>query len=112
MNRETLILFTRFPIKGRAKTRLIPRLGAEGAAQLQSEMTEHTLARVWPLTKRRNMKLEVRFEGGSKPDMRRWLGDGLSFVSQGHGDLGERISRASAEAFAAGSQSVVIIGAD
>ena len=112
MVRETLILFTRFPVAGRAKTRLIARLGAEGAAQLQREMTEHALARVWPLVKRRGVDLEIRFEDGSAADMRRWLGSRLSYVPQGSGDLGERMSRASAGAFAAGAHAVVIIGAD
>jgi rSAM/selenodomain-associated transferase 2/rSAM/selenodomain-associated transferase 1 len=112
MNRETLILFTRFPVAGHTKTRLSSRLGAEGAAHLQREMTEHVLARVWPLLKRRGVNLEVRFDSGSEADMRRWLGNGFSYVSQGNGDLGERMSRASTEAFAARAHAVVIIGAD
>jgi len=35
----SLVLFTRLPRPGRAKTRLIPALGAEGAAELQRRMT-------------------------------------------------------------------------
>ena len=112
MTRERLMLFTRFPMPGRAKTRLIPCLGAEGAAQLQREMTEYALARVWPLVKRRGMTLEVRFEDASEGEMRRWLGDGFSFAPQGNGDLGARMMLAMTEAFAAGAQAVVIIGAD
>src|ERR1051326_699546 len=112
MANERLILFTRFPVAGRAQTRLIARLRAEGAAQLQREMTEHTLARIWPLIERRKVKLEVRFEDGSREDMRRWLGNGLDYLPQGNGDLGERMARASAEAFEEGAQGVIIIGAD
>ena len=44
-----LILFTRFPTPGLTKTRLIPALGAEGAADLQRQMTEHTLSVMGPL---------------------------------------------------------------
>ncbi len=73
MSDETLILFTRYPRAGRTKTRLIPRLGADGAAQLQREMTEHTLGRIWPLVKRRRLNFEVRFEDGGRAEMRRWL---------------------------------------
>lgn len=112
MNREMLILFTRFPVAGRAKTRLIPRLGAEGAAQLQREMTEHVMTRVWPLIKRRGVKLEVRFEDGSQADMRRWLGRAFTFVAQSQGDLGERMLRATNQAFGTGVDAVVVIGAD
>jgi rSAM/selenodomain-associated transferase 2/rSAM/selenodomain-associated transferase 1 len=112
MIHERLILFTRFPVAGRAKTRLIRRLGAEGAAQLQREMAEHVLARAWPLVKRRGVNLEIRFEGGSAADMRRWLGNGFRFARQGDGDLGARMHRASMEAFDAGAHAVAIIGAD
>jgi glycosyltransferase A (GT-A) superfamily protein (DUF2064 family) len=42
-NSNHLIVFTRFPIHGKTKTRLIPALGAEGAAALQRQMTEHPL---------------------------------------------------------------------
>lgn len=112
MNREMLILFTRYPLAGRAKTRLIPLLGDEGAAQLQREMTEHVLARVWPLVKRRGVKLEVRFEDGSHSDMRQWLGNGLHFAAQGDGDLGARMTQATNDAFGARMAAVVVIGAD
>jgi len=112
MNRERLILFTRFPQPGRAKTRLIPCMGAEGSAQLQREMTEHALSRAWPVVKRRGVKLEVRFEDGSQADMRRWLGRAFTFVPQGQGDLGERMLRATNDAFRTGMDAVVVIGAD
>jgi rSAM/selenodomain-associated transferase 2/rSAM/selenodomain-associated transferase 1 len=107
-----IILFTRFPVAGRAKTRLLPHLGAEGAAQVQREMTEHVLARAWPLVKRRDVALEVRFEDGSHAAMRQWLGNGLRFAAQGDGDLGARMLRATNQAFEAGTESVIIIGAD
>lgn len=39
-----IIVFAREPIPGRAKTRLIPRLGAWGAARLQARLTRHAVA--------------------------------------------------------------------
>lgn len=39
----TVIVFARAPLPGRAKTRLIPRLGAWGAARLQARLTERAL---------------------------------------------------------------------
>lgn len=38
-----IAVFARAPIAGEVKTRLIPRLGAEGAASLQKALTERTL---------------------------------------------------------------------
>lgn len=44
-NTETAILvFARAPVAGAAKTRLMPLLGADGAAVLQGRLIEHTLA--------------------------------------------------------------------
>jgi rSAM/selenodomain-associated transferase 2/rSAM/selenodomain-associated transferase 1 len=41
-----------------------------------------------------------------------WLGAGVSYMPQGPGDLGERMTRAMTEAFDAGAGEVVIIGSD
>ena len=40
----TIAVFARAPVPGAAKTRLIPALGALGAAHLHTELTEHALA--------------------------------------------------------------------
>jgi hypothetical protein len=39
-----IIVFARAPVPGEAKTRLIPALGAEGAARLHARLVERTLA--------------------------------------------------------------------
>jgi rSAM/selenodomain-associated transferase 1 len=39
-----IIVFARAPLPGRAKTRLVPRLGEWGAARLQARLTRHALA--------------------------------------------------------------------
>lgn len=110
--RDQVIVFTRYPEPGKTKTRLIPALGPEGAATVQRQMTEHTLARIRELAKKRSVSVEVRYEGGSRRLMRRWLGQDLSYCRQGGGDLGARLNRAFCDAFAAGMERVVIMGAD
>ena len=42
--RTAILVFARAPVPGAAKTRLIPALGANGAASLQQQLTEHALA--------------------------------------------------------------------
>ncbi len=103
-----LILFTRFPEPGKTKTRLIPHLGAEGAAQLQKEMVEHTLKQARKI----GSGIEVRYTGGSLEKMRDWLGADLEYAEQGGGDLGERMERAFSEHFERGGERVVLIGSD
>jgi hypothetical protein len=41
----TVVVFAKAPVAGRVKTRLIPLLGARGAARLQERLIERTLAR-------------------------------------------------------------------
>lgn len=106
-----LILFTRYPVPGSTKTRLIPALGEQGAADLQREMTEHTLENIRPLLNK-GVRIEVRYEGGGPGVMARWLGEDLAFAPQGEGDLGERMERAFQEAFAQGERKVVLVGSD
>ncbi len=111
MSSRRLIIFTRYPVPGSTKTRLIPALGAEGAADLQRQMTEHTLAAINSLINDEVM-LQVRYEGGEESDMKGWLGDDISFMSQGEGDLGDRMNSAFTGSFREGFEKVVVIGTD
>ncbi|MDY7012560.1 MAG: TIGR04282 family arsenosugar biosynthesis glycosyltransferase [Cyanobacteriota bacterium] len=108
--RERLIVFTRYPEAGKTKTRLIPVLGAEGAAKLQREMTEQTLARVQNCDRARSV--EIHFCGGSLQQMQNWLGDRWTYREQERGDLGQRMASALRSAFAEGMERAVIIGID
>jgi rSAM/selenodomain-associated transferase 2/rSAM/selenodomain-associated transferase 1 len=109
---DRLILFSRYPLPGRAKTRLIPLLGAEGAAALQRAMTAHAVRTAHGVTARSGARVEVRYDGATLSRMRQWLGKGLRFQAQGEGDLGERMARAFRDAFAGGDRRVVVIGCD
>ena len=110
--RESLIIFTRYPNPGKTKTRLIPALGAEGAANIGRKMTEHTLNHVKDLQSLRLIAIAVYFTGGNTELMQQWLGANLRYQYQGEGDLGSRMALAFAKAFEEGSKSVVIIGTD
>ena len=111
-HRERLIFFTRYPEPGRTKTRLIPHLGAEGAAELQRRMTEHILSRIRHLTATRPVSIEIRYDGGNQELMKDWLGTDYIYSPQHTGDLGRRMGRAFEEAFANGVTAAVIIGSD
>lgn len=112
-----LIVFTRYPEVGKTKTRLIPALGAAGAATLQRQMTEFTLKQVEKLVQRRqgglnSLSVEIRFAGGDRTLMQDWLGSRWSYQPQATGDLGEKLQQAFQAAFEAGSQRIVTIGID
>ena len=109
--RDCLLLFTRYPVAGRTKTRLIPRLGAEGAARLQRTLTEKVLRKAKALNTQHGMKICVVYGGGSRKKMAAWLGPG-TYLPQTQGDLGRRMQTAFSRTFAAGANNVVLIGSD
>lgn len=101
MSNVRIVLFTRYPDAGRAKTRLIPALGPQGAAELHRRLTERTLEQV----RATGLMFEVRTTGRPPEDFARWLGT-PAVVDQGEGDLGARMQRA------APPYPVIFIGAD
>ena len=94
-------LFTRWPEAGKAKTRLIPALGPQGAADLHRRLTERTVATV----RAAGLALEIRSTGADPAAFRDWLGV-EHVVDQGEGDLGERLART------AETLPVLLLGAD
>jgi rSAM/selenodomain-associated transferase 1 len=109
---QQLILFTRYPEAGVTKTRLIPALGPDGAADLQRRMTSRVMARALRLARRQPAAIVVRFEGGSVERMQAWLGRTHAYRPQGAGDIGERMRRALQAAFDDGVDRAVLIGSD
>ncbi len=116
MNPETrnrLVVFTCYPEAGRVKTRLIPALGEEGAADLQRRMTRRTLAAAGELAQHGLADLEVCYAGGGEQMMKRLYGEELKMVPQlEDGDLGERMHTALQRCFGEGAEKVVIVGTD
>lgn len=111
-NAPLIILFTRLPKPGCTKTRLIPALGAEGAADLQRQMTVHTLNRAQQAARGHEFTLEVHYTGGQRADFQRWLGDDLEYWPQASGNLGARMSKAFTSAFERKFRPIVLMGSD
>jgi rSAM/selenodomain-associated transferase 1 len=110
--RRLIILFTRLPVPGRVKTRLIPVLGAEGAARLQADLIFRTLELLERFSGEGGASLEIHFDGGTGRDARRWFGSTAALRAQSGRDLGERLRISSEESFRRGYREVVIVGAD
>ena len=107
-----LIIFTRYPEPGKTKTRLIPVLGEQGAADLQRRMTEHLISKIRNLLPSRSLSIEIRYAGGNETRLQNWLGPKFSYHSQQPGDIGRRMRLAFDDAFQAGVDAAVIIGTD
>lgn len=110
MNAVRIVIFAKAPVAGRVKTRLIPALGAAGAAQLAARMLDRALqqalaAAVGP----------VELCMSPAPDAPEWTGiplpAGIEVSDQGEGDLGARMARAALRAIARG-EAVLLTGTD
>jgi uncharacterized protein len=111
-HRDRLIVFGRYPVPGKTKTRLIPLLGAARAADFQRVLAERTVRTDRAFVARQGIALEACFEGCNEKQLRRWLGSGLIFSTQCAGDLGQRMETALREAFQEGCHRVVLHGTD
>ncbi|HIK44255.1 MAG TPA: TIGR04282 family arsenosugar biosynthesis glycosyltransferase, partial [Leptolyngbyaceae cyanobacterium M65_K2018_010] len=107
-----LILLARYPQPGQVKTRLIPALGAEGAAQVYRQLAEHTVAQGRILQSQRSLALNLWYTGATEAAMQTWLGEGLIYQAQPQGDLGDRLTAAFRFAFDQGYGSAIAVGTD
>lgn len=110
MKRQRTIVFAKAPRPGFAKTRLIPALGACGAAALARRMLAHTLAAALEAgTGTVELCATPAYE---HPD---WssvdIPDGVDITAQGEGDLGARMARAARRGLAR-AEAVLLVGTD
>lgn len=103
-------VFARAPDPGDAKTRLIPRLGALGAARLQVHLIERALARARAL---QGARVTLWSSG---QDLRGFMpraaaAAGASLRQQRGADLGERMANAVSETLD-GTNAMLLIGTD
>lgn len=112
MSDVSLLLFTRYPRPGEAKTRLIPALGVDGAAFVQRQMTEQVVATARQFSAMPGRRLEICSTGADFRAMGLWLGFDLKYFDQREGDLGQRLLRLIDDSFARGAASVIVIGSD
>ncbi len=96
----TVHLFAKWPEPGLVKTRLIPALGADGAAMLHRRLTSRTVKAM----RAAGLPFAVRTSGADAAAFADWLGDDVALIDQGSGDLGARMGRVQAPA--------VLLGAD
>ncbi|MDI1238692.1 MAG: TIGR04282 family arsenosugar biosynthesis glycosyltransferase [Polaromonas sp.] len=106
-----LVIFAKAPQPGAVKTRLIPALGADGAAALARAMLDHTLQQALAAG------LDaVELCLSPAPGDTAWHGvtlpAGVVCTAQGEGDLGERMDRALQRALALHTGPVLLIGTD
>jgi len=105
-----LIVFAKAPVAGLAKTRLIPALGAEGAAALAARLLWHTLAQ-GAAAGFGALELCATPDATHPALVAAAREHGAALATQGEGDLGARMQRALGRRLAAHAR-VLLIGTD
>ena len=110
----TLILFTRVPKAGQAKTRLIPALGEHGAAEFQWRLLARLLGELRHGAEQGLWRLRVYYCGTEGFErLRSMAGEGVVFVEQAdNADLGVRMRAALERELGAGAPVVGLMGSD
>lgn len=110
MKPARIIIFAKAPQAGFAKTRLIPVLGEQGAADLARRMLHHTLqAAIDANVGTVELCVTPDISAPAWHDIR--LPQNIGITAQGEGDLGARMARAAQRAIGQG-ESVLLIGTD
>ncbi len=105
-----LIVLAKAPVAGQAKTRLIPALGAAGAAALAERLLEHALGAA-VAAGFDSVELCTTPDTGHPVFQRLALQHQLALAAQGDGDLGARMHRALARALQT-HERALLIGSD
>ena len=106
-----LVIFAKAPQPGSVKTRLIPALGANGAAALAHRMLDHVLAQALA-AQAGPVELCMCPAPGHPAWEKIALPSAVLRTTQGEGDLGERMARAVHRVTAAHGQPVLLMGSD
>jgi len=106
MRRVTICIFAKLPVPGAVKTRLVPALGAEGAASLARAFLLDTVAQLQAVPWARTV---LAGAGDLAPLLRE---PRPTCWRQGDGDLGQRLERVLRRALEAGEGPAIAIGAD
>lgn len=107
---QRILVFTRYPQAGKVKTRLIPALGAKGAARLHARLTEELIQRLKPFCELG--RVFVYFCGASEQAMQEWLGEQLPYFEQQGEGLGQRMLNALRHSWQQGATQTLLIGSD
>ncbi|MEX1082352.1 MAG: TIGR04282 family arsenosugar biosynthesis glycosyltransferase [Halofilum sp. (in: g-proteobacteria)] len=105
-----LLIFARAPVPGATKTRLIPALGADGAARLHAALVRHALTTATAAAPR---ALQLWVTGDDPDGLLAALASehGAALHEQSGGDLGARMAHALSAATADGVPAI-ILGSD
>ncbi len=109
---QKLIVFLKWPEKGKVKTRLASVVGDGEAACIYKKLAEDTVSQVRPLAGR-SLDLMIAYDPPEREvEIKKWIPGPFKYVAQEGKDLGERLKKVVTAAFLDGAERVIVIGSD
>ncbi len=110
MNRQnSILLFIKYPVPGKVKTRLTPFLTNQQATDLYKNMAEQTLKTL----KDAKSNFTICYDPSTPLKLyREWLGEKLKFQPQRGCDLGTKMKNAFTDGFKRDFSRILLIGSD
>lgn len=106
----SIIVFVRYPVEGKVKTRLAATLGNKVAKELYKNFAEAVINSVKKI--KNTYKYVFYSDKNEKPLIKKWLGINFIYAAQSGNDLGERMKEAFRIVFSHGAKKAVIVGTD
>ncbi len=109
-NKTSIIIFLRYPKKGKVKTRLASTIGNTKATKIYKIIAENTVDEIKRI---QNCNKYIFYSVEDEKDLiKQWLGKRFFYSHQEGTDLGERMKNAFAKVFGHGAEKVIIVGTD
>jgi uncharacterized protein len=100
----------RYPVAGKAKTRLAEEMGVQKALEFYEQCASHILQEMAHLPSR--ITKYVFYTGATSSRIKDWVGTGYELRAQTSGDLGGRLADAFTQMFTDGMERAVIMASD
>jgi len=106
----SLIVFVRYPVMGKVKTRLAATIGNSKATKVYKTVAENIINEIKKIPNcNKYIFYSVEEE---KLLVKKWLGKGFYYAHQEGNDLGERMKNAFRMVFGHGAEKAIIVGTD
>lgn len=106
----SIILFVKYPVEGKVKTRLAESIGNSKAVKIYSGLAERTVIEMKRLKNSYNYIFYS--DESEKERIKKWIRGNFFYAPQKGDDLGERMSNAFRLVFGHGASKALIIGTD
>ncbi|MCH7774430.1 MAG: TIGR04282 family arsenosugar biosynthesis glycosyltransferase, partial [Bacteroidetes bacterium] len=107
-----IIVFTKFPVEGKVKTRLAKNMGNKFAVSFYRVCAEHTFKELLKVKERGSELFLFCSEENEIEKVMKWAGNNFNYYSQQGNDLGLKMYNSFDTVFKKGYKKVIIIGTD